>query len=172
MAGPDAPGTTTLRESWRARIYNVVLITAFMWWLIMRSDGTAAIVFGGFWVLLVLGELYRLYRPVAILTPAELLVNNMRPRKVPWAELREITSEVRLGSRRIVLILQDDSRVLMEAPSATLLAKSRFESAVATIRQYWVANRGAGWKARTPAPAAGAESGRSADGGTANGSGG
>ncbi len=167
MAEPGATGTTTLRESWRARIYNVVLITAFMLWLIARSDGTAAIVFGCFGVLLVLGELYRLYRPVAVLSPTELLVNNMRPRKVPWAELREITSEVRLGSRRIVLILQDDSRVLMEAPTSTLLAKSRFESAIASIRQYWVANRGADWKPREPATPAG--SGQSTEGGTPNG---
>lgn len=168
MASPDAPGTTILRESWQARIYNAILITAFMWGvLILQSDGTAALVFTIFWGLLVLGELYRLYRPVAVLTPAELLVNNMRPRKVPWEQIRDVTSVKRLGTQRIVLTLQDDSRVLMEAPSAFFLGKGKFDKAMATIRQQWVANRGAGWKAQ--GPAAPAESGRSPEGGTPNG---
>lgn len=168
MASPDAPGTTILRESWQARIYNAVLITAFMWGvLILQSDGTAAIVFTVFWGLLVIGELYRLYRPVAVLTPAEILVNNMRPRKVPWAEIRDVSTVKRLGTQRIVLTLRDDSRLLMEAPTAFFLGRAKLDKAVTTIRAQWVANRGAGWKA--PEPAAPAESGQSTEGGTTSG---
>lgn len=168
MASPDAPGTTILRESWQARIYNVILITAFMWGvLILQSEGTAAIVFAVIWGLLVLGELYRLYRPVAVLTPTEIVVNNMRPRKVPWEQIRDVTSVKRLGTQRIVLTLQDDSRVLMEAPTAFFLGRAKLEKAMSTIRQQWVANRGAGWRAQEPA--APTESGQSAEGGTTNG---
>jgi hypothetical protein len=145
MAAPDAPtsGTTTLRESWEPLLLDTVLIGLFMASLIAKVDGGAAVTLIGVAILLLVGQLYRLRRPVALLTPAEILVNNARPRKLPWATIREVTSEKGLFSRRIVLVLDDASRVRMDGPRASVISpKRKFDAAIETIRSSWLAHRG------------------------------
>lgn len=158
----DAPGTTLLRDSWQARILNAVLLCVVMLFLISRSEGGAVIALVALWVLLLLGELYRMWRPVALLTPSEIRVLNLRQRQIPWAQIREITTEKRLGTRRIVLVLDDASRVIMDGPSETLLApRGTLDKAVATIRREWTTHRGSTW-----APVPPDDSERALDGGT------
>jgi hypothetical protein len=161
MAGPDAPGTTTLRESWQPLLLDAVLIGTLMGILIARSDGGARAGFIALSVLLLVGQLYRLRRPVALLSPTEILVNNTRPRTIPWAAVRDVTAEKGFFSRRIVLVLDDATRVIMDGPRASVISpRGRFDRAVETIRGAWVAHRG-------PAPSAAPAESRPADGGPA-----
>lgn len=155
MAVPNGPGTTTLREPWQGPLLDAVLISAFMWWLFSRTDGSASVVLGIVWVILMLGELYRPLRPVAILTPKEILLNGLRPKQIPWDQIRGITTEKRMGAWRVILDVAD-APVLMEAPrTAPLGSRKKFDKAVETIRTQWIAHRGANWSAAEARPAEG-----------------
>ena len=160
MAVPEAPQTETLRESWQGPTLDAVLLTAFMVLLVSRTDGGVEKAIIGLWVLLLLGELYRMWRPVAVLTPTEFQVIGLHPRKVPWAEIREITTEKQLGAWRIVLVLADASRVALDAPRASFVApRAKLDNAVAKIRRHWLAHRGPNWS-----PPAASDSPRPAEG--------
>lgn len=148
MAVPNAPGMTTLRESWQAPMLDAALLSVFMWILVSRSDGGAQKVFIGIWILILLGELFRVLRPVALLTPTEIKIVGLRPRDIPWGQIRDVTTEKRMGTMRMALMLEDGSRVLMDAPTASLLSRrGKFDKAVEMIRRQWIAQRGPKWSA-------------------------
>lgn len=136
-------GTITIRESWQARLFNALVVAFFMLVMIPRTHGGLTVALIALWALLLLADVVRLIRPAAILTPTEIRVNNMRPCQIPWGRIREVTATKRMGTMQIELVLDDASRVLLEAPTADLLTpRGRFNASVEAIRSHWVAHRG------------------------------
>lgn len=80
-----------------------------------------------------------LHRWIGIdLTPAVAVVNNLRRRCIPWADITDVTQRRRLGSRRVLLWTADQHIWL---PAISDFGAGRFDVEFRTIRQWWLEHR-------------------------------
>lgn len=150
-----APGSTYVRESWRARIDMKLILVGFLPVLYSRTDGDPHVAWLVFWALLVIGELYRSWRPVATMTPTMIVVNNVRPKEVAWHRIRDITTAKRVGSARIVLEIDNGDRVVMDGPTGGFLVRGHFDATLEQIRRAWTERRGTSRAADAQQPGSG-----------------
>jgi hypothetical protein len=142
------PGTTFLHESWRPRIVMSAFPLLVIAILIAGSNGTTRVIGLAVCAVVLLDELLRLLRPVAALSPEMIVVRGLRSHEVAWHRIAEITTTKRLGSHRIVLVVDDGTRVVLEGPTANFLARGNFDKAMETITRHWTERR----HASRPAP--------------------
>jgi hypothetical protein len=89
-------------------------------------------------LLLLLGAGFLSFGRSVLLTADQLTVRGLRPRTVPWGEVRAITVEPRRGGRRIVVTEADGRRTPLPAPRVGLLLwDSEFEAKLGTLRSWW-----------------------------------
>ncbi|MGW1801628.1 hypothetical protein ACWCQN_38370, partial [Streptomyces sp. NPDC001984] len=72
------------------------------------------------------------------LTADHLTIRGLRPRTVPWEEIRAIAVERHRGGRRLVVLEASSRRTPLPAPRVgRLLWDSEFEAKAQTLRHWW-----------------------------------
>ncbi|MER6333210.1 hypothetical protein ABT298_28585 [Streptomyces sp. NPDC001034] len=158
--GAESSGTigrVRYRASWQQSLPLAVILAAVvltqlsnpLLWAHQRP-GLPGLPFGARVVsvvlpLLVALELWVLSRYVGVtLTPEAVVVHNLRRRTIPWTHVAEVAVEPFAGGRRVVLYETDGHRTPLRMPSSGFLSRDRrFDEKAATIRSWWLANRGA-----------------------------
>jgi hypothetical protein len=151
MVARREPDTVKIRSLLGYRLASAVVLLVFVPLLVF---GESDVLSGGLiaaWLCLWLAGVGAQFWFGVDLRPTEAVVNSIRHRRIPWAEIQAVTQEPFMGGRRVVLWTVAGERVPLRAPCVdfTGIGAESFERRFHLIGRWWLDHR-----APTPADVA------------------